>query len=123
MDDISNIRITDINNRFLERLVKDCSIFKDDKSAAMFAISFAINHDLDQNIDESYTLESPTINKWDANSIDSSGLFRLLISKRHPDTECPFRIIQGVLDKGLNGMRSLAPDNGFINISEYVHKD
>ena len=120
MDDISNIRITEQNDRFLTRLVSELNIFKDDKSAAMFAISFAINHDYDIAIDEGYTLSNPTINKWDANSIDNDGLFRLLVSIRHPNSDCPFRIIQGILDVGLKKMKEEAPENGFIRISSFL---
>ena len=122
MEDYTNIRITEVNNRFLERLVKDSNIFVNDKSAAMFAIAYAINHDIDLSINESYSLEPPVMNKWDANSIDNEGVFRLLISKRHSNPEYPFRFLQSVLDAGLNKMREIAPDNGFINISEFINK-
>lgn len=120
MEDISNIRVTEKNNEFLNKLVSSQKLFKDDKSAAMFAISYAIEHNLDEKIDDSYTLELPVINKWDANSIDSSEVFRLLIQKRHPSSVCPFRIIQGTLDLGLRALREIAPDSGYIELSKFI---
>lgn len=123
MDDISNIRVTEVNNAFLERLVSIEGLFKDDKTAAIFAVSYAINNDLDVDITDDYTLPTPTVNKWDANSIDSTSALRLLVSIRHPNVTCPFRAIQGIMNVGLNKMRALSPEAGFIKISKFIKKD
>ena len=122
MDDISNIRVTEINNAFLDRLVTTEGLFKDDKTAAIFAVAYAINNDLDACITDDYSLPTPTVNKWDANSIDSTGALRLLVSIRHPEVQCPFRAIQGIMNIGLNRMREISPETGFIRISKFIKK-
>ena len=66
---------------------------------------------------------TPTVNKWDANSIDSTGALRLLVSIRHPEVQCPFRAIQGIMNIGLNRMREISPETGFIRISKFIKKD
>lgn len=123
MDDISNIRVTEINNNFLQRLVAEEKLFKDDKTAAVFAVCFAINNDLDRQVGDDFSLPPPTINKWDSASIDSSGILRLLVDIRHPNVECPFRFIQAVMNIGLNKMRDIAPEAGFIKISNFLKKE
>ena len=123
MDDISNIRVTEINNTFLGRLVGTEGLFKDDKTAAIFAVAYAINNNLDENISDEYTLPTPTVNKWDASSIDSTSALSLLVSIRHPEVKCPFRAIQGIMDIGLNKMRESLPETGFIRISNFIKKN
>ena len=122
MDDISNIRVTEINDAFLKRLVIKEGLFINDKTAAVFAVAFAINNDFDKDVTDSYTLPTPTINKWDAASVDSSGALQLLVKLRHPEIECPFRVIQAIMDIGLNKMRELCPETGFIRISRFMKK-
>lgn len=123
MDDISNIRVTEINNSFLERLVTEEKLFINDKTAAVFAVSFAINNNFDSVITDDYSLSSPTINKWDAASVDSTGAIRLILKIRHPKIECPFRALQAIMDIGLNKMRELCPETGFIKISHFIKKE
>lgn len=123
MEDISNIRVTEINNSFLERLVTNEGLFVNDKTAAVFAVAFAINNDLDVGITDEYTLPTPTVNKWDAASIDSSGSLQLIVKIRHPEVQCPFRVIQGIMNVGLNKMRELCPETGFIKISRFMKKE
>ncbi len=123
MEDISNIRVTEVNNAFLERLVTGEGLFINDKTAAVFAVSYAINNDLDRDITDNYALPTPTVNKWDAASVDSSGALRLIVQLRHPEIECPFRVIQGIMNIGLNKMRELCPETGFIKISRFMKKE
>ena len=123
MDDISNIRVTEINDAFLDRLVNQEKLFKNDKSAAVFAVSYAINNDLDIDISDNYVLPTPTINKWDATSVDSTGVLRMIVKIRHPNIECPFRVIQGIMNVGLNGMREKCSETGFIKISRFMKKE
>ena len=123
MDDISNIRVTEVNNAFLQRLVTEEKLFKDDKTAAIFAVSYAINNDFDKSITDDYILPSPTINKWDATSVDSTGALRMIVKIRHPDIECPFRVIQAIMNVGLNKMREESPETGFIKISKFIKKE
>ena len=123
MEDISNIRVTEVNNAFLERLAKEERLFVNDKTAAVFAVAFAINNDLDCNVTDGYTLPNPTVNKWDAASVDPSGSLRLIVQLRHPEVECPFRVIQAIMNIGLNKMRELCPEAGFIKISRFMKKE
>lgn len=120
MEDISNIRVTESNNAFLQRLVSDEGLFKDDKTAAVFAVSYAINNNLDLGITDDYSLPSPTVNKWDSNSVDASGALKLLVKIRHPDVTCPYRVIQAIMNIGLNSMRSICPETGFVRISRFM---
>ena len=122
MEDISNIRVTEINNAFLGRLVTKEGLFVDDKTAAIFAVAFAINHDLDIGVTDQYRLPKPDTNKWDAASVDTSGALRLMVELRHPEVECPFRVIQAIMDIGLNKMREMSPETGFIKISRFMKK-
>lgn len=123
MEDISNIRVTEINNSFLDRLVTQEGLFINDKTAAVFAVAYAINNDLDAGITEEYALPSPTINKWDAASVDSFGSLQLIVKIRHPEIHCPFRVIQAVMNIGLNKMRELCPETGFIKISRFMKNE
>ena len=123
MEDISNIRVTEVNNTFLERLVTEEGLFINDKTAAVFAVAFAINNGLDRDVNDSCTLPTPTVNKWDAASVDASGALRLIVQLRHPEIECPFRVIQAIMNIGLNKMRELCPETGFIKISRFMKKE
>ena len=123
MDDISNIRVTEANNAFLKRLTDEESLFAEDKIAAIFAIAYAINNDLDLTLNGDYSIPSPTVNKWDAASIDPAGIFRLLVQIRHANVECPFRVLQAVMNLGLEKMRKEAPDTGFVKISSFIKNE
>lgn len=120
MEDISNIRVTEKNNDFLKRLVDEQGLFETDKMAAIFAISYALKRSLDDSISETYALDPNSINKWDAASIDSTGVLRLIVKERHPSVTCPFRFLQALMNKGLEEMAKNVPSTGFIRISSLM---
>ncbi len=120
MADITNIRVTEKADAFLRRLKDEQGLFNTDKDAAKLGVSYAILKNMDLGIEEAPALDGNTINKWDSLSIDTDGTLRLVIRSRHPNCEEPFRMIQFLMNRGLEAMAANSREGAPIEISKYM---
>ena len=120
MDDISNIRVTEKAEAFLRRLKDEQHLFSEDKMAAKFGAAYAITQGFDAGMDEAPAIEGTTFNKWDSLSLDGDGSLRMVVISRHPNCKCPFRMIQYLLNRGLESMSDNSREGAPIEISKFM---
>ena len=121
MDDIKNIRVSEKSNSVLEDLSKTQGLFKDAIDAARFSFSYALNNNLDTDFAlNNYSTGQASFNKWDIGAFDTDGAIRLLILKRHPESECPYRIMQTIVNLGLESISNKIPNSGLVKISNFM---
>jgi hypothetical protein len=110
--DKKTIGLTREGELVMQKLM-DLNYFNEMIDAAKFAMSFAINADVQPSQAEG----AATI--WNVGSFDSDGQLRQLISILFPTCETPYRAIEYLVDAGLRQINEKM-NAGVLDISELV---
>ena len=97
IEDKKTIGLT-ANNREIVELILAKNLFHDQKDVAKFAMAFAINHNIAPgNVEGAGTV-------WNTGSLDEGSEIRNLILTLYPQTEAPYRMMEGLINAGLTAI-------------------
>lgn len=89
-------------------------IFKEQIDVAKFAMSLAINLHLDTENAKS------TDTSWNVGSFDSDGDIRSLFAILFPDTETPDRLVENLVNNGLEFIGEELSKHGDIDVADLM---
>ena len=97
-EDKITIGVTEAADRVLAMMIEQ-GHFAEGIDAAKFAMALAINAGANSE-ERDFTVEGTTT-KWNVGSFDSDGQLRSLIDALYPDIDQPYRLLEFLIDDGL----------------------
>lgn len=111
--DKKTIGLTSGNREVMSQIMQK-NLFKDQIDAAKFAMSLAINSD----VRNGYAEGADTI--WNVGSFDSNGELRTLMPLLFPNIENPYRLVEYLINAGLEIIGNYLANNKEIVFQDLV---
>jgi hypothetical protein len=100
-------------------ILEETGYFDDKLTIAKFALAYAVRNGLDDNLAE-YKVGEAGGTKWNIGSVDNDQYLRDLIVSLYPDSETPYRIIEALMNKGLQSIGAIIAKEGLSKISKLM---
>ena len=113
--DKKTIGLTSDNREIIGQMMEK-NLFKDQIDAAKFALSVAINSGIEAGQPEG------TDTTWNVGSFDTDGDLKSLISVLFPDTETPYRVVEYLINAGLEIIGRHLAENRDLVLAELLKK-
>ena len=115
MSDKKTIGLTPGNREIMAKMMEK-NLFKDQIDAAKFALSLAINSGIEAGRSE----RADTT--WNVGSFDTDGELKSVISVLFPDTGTPYRVVEYLINAGLEIIGRHLAENRDLVLAELLKK-
>lgn len=112
--DKKTIGLTEANKAVIETMTIEREWFRDQLDAAKFAMALAINVGIEPGTAEG------TGTVWNVGSFDPEGELRELMHIIYPDVDAPYRLVEHLLNIGLEIIGERLAENPYTNLVELM---
>ena len=113
--DKTTIGVTPENQKVIE-VIMDTGFFKEQIDVGKFAMSIAIRYRADINDIHG------TDTKWNVGSFDNDGSLRTLIPALFPDCETPYKLLESLINTGLNIVSQSIEQSGHFDLMDWLEE-